>query len=66
MAALSTVNGNHTKDGEDNAVDMSISIDPADVALVQEEMDVTKDDAEKALRRNAGDPVMALRSLIAA
>mmetsp|Transcript_9165 Transcript_9165/g.11753 ORF Transcript_9165/g.11753 Transcript_9165/m.11753 type:complete len:97 (-) Transcript_9165:590-880(-) len=51
-------------DSADEDLDMSISIAAEDVSLIVQELEVPKIDAEKALRRNNGNVVEALRSLI--
>uniref|UniRef100_A0A7S2C0Y6 Nascent polypeptide-associated complex subunit alpha-like UBA domain-containing protein n=1 Tax=Florenciella parvula TaxID=236787 RepID=A0A7S2C0Y6_9STRA len=64
--ALANLHSHEEDEVEDEDMDMSIKLDPASVATIVDELEVDKEVAEKALRRNKGDLTEALRSLITA
>ena len=65
-SALEALSVAQAQEQQDEDLDMSITISPEDLTTIMDQLEVDKEEAEKALRRNGGSVVAALRAIIAA
>ena len=49
---------------DEECVDTSVHVNPEDIDMIVRELEVSRTDAERSLRRNGASPVEALRALM--